>query len=201
MARITAWIEAFALSIGAPGLFIIAFLDSSFLSFPEVGDILVVALTIQHPGRWWYYGLATTAGSVLGCYVLYALARKGGDAFIRRRFSAKRIERGLAVFRRVGLLAIIVPSILPPPTPFKIFVLLAGIAGVRPVPFVVAIAIGRGFRYVGEAWLAYEYGDRATEYISNNLRTVSIWAAVIVGVLGVALIVFRSWMAKRDAAS
>src|SRR6185436_16249595 len=153
--------------MGAPGLALIAFLDSSFLSFPEVGDILVVALTIQHPGRWWYYGLATTAGSVLGCYVLYALARKGG-------------------------VAIIVPSILPPPTPFKIFVLLAGIAGVRPVPFVVAIAIGRGFRYVGEAWLAYEYGDRATEYISNNLRTVSIWAAVIVGVIGVALIVFRS---------
>ena len=130
--------------LGAPGLAIIAFLDSSFLSLPQVGDALIVALTIQHPERWMLYSAATTLGSTAGCFVLYTIARKGGEAFLRRRFSEEKIERGLGLFRRHGLLAVIVPAILPPPTPFKIFVLLAGLAGVRPLAFTLGIAIGRG---------------------------------------------------------
>ena len=78
MARITAWIEAFALSIGAPGLFIIAFLDSSFLSFPEVNDLLIVLMVINHPERMVLYATMATLGSVAGCLALYFVGRKGG---------------------------------------------------------------------------------------------------------------------------
>src|SRR4026209_486353 len=124
--------------LGAPGLAIIAFLDSSFLSLPQVGDALIVALTIQHPERWLLYSAATTLGSTAGCFVLYTIARKGGEAFLRRRFSEAQIDRGLGLFRRHGLLAGIVPGMSPPPTPFKIFVLLHRLAGVRPV----AVALG-----------------------------------------------------------
>ncbi|MFL6279382.1 MAG: hypothetical protein ACJ731_04675 [Vicinamibacterales bacterium] len=80
----------------------------------------------------------------------------------RRRFSDARIDRGLGLFRRYELLAAIVPVMLLPPTPFRIFVLLAGLAGVRPVAFTLGIAIGRGFRFGGEGWLAYKYGAQAT---------------------------------------
>ena len=114
-----AWILPVAERLGAPGLAIIAFLDSSFLSLPQVGDALIVALTIQHPERWMLYSAATTLGSTAGCFVLYAIARKGGEAFLRRRFSEAQIERGLGLFRRHGLLAVIVPAMLPPPTPIQ----------------------------------------------------------------------------------
>lgn len=186
-----AWILPIAERLGAPGLAVIAFLDSSFLSLPQVGDALIVALTIQHPPRWILYSAATTIGSTAGCFVLYALAKKGGEAFLLRRFSEAQIERGLGVFRRYGLLAVIVPAMLPPPTPFKIFVLLAGLAGVRPVAFAIGIAIGRAFRFGGIGWLAYMYGPQATQYIKDNLATASLVVAGLVLLVGVALIIVR----------
>jgi membrane protein YqaA with SNARE-associated domain len=197
--KVMAWLLPIAERLGAPGLAIIAFLDSSFLSLPQVGDALIVALTIQHPERWLLYSAATTIGSTAGCFVLYSIARRGGDAFLRRRFSEEQIERGLGLFRRYGLLAVIVPAILPPPTPFKIFVLLAGLAGVRPVAFIVGIAIGRGFRFGGEGWLAYRYGAQATQYINDNLATASVIVAAVVLVLGVIVILFRRRRQARQA--
>jgi len=184
-------IRPVAEQLGGPGLALIAFLDSSFLSLPEVNDVLIVLLVIEHPSRWLYYAAMTTLGSMAGCFALYTLGRKGGEALLRRRFHERHVDRALAAFRKYGLLTVIVPSILPPPTPFKIFVLMAGVAGVRPRTFLLAIAIGRGFRYGGEAFLAYRYGARATEFIRENLPVVSVWAAVIVAVIGVAVIVWR----------
>ena len=185
--QIVETIKPFALSLGGPGLAIVAFLDSSFLSLPEVSDVLIVILVVEHPSRWLYYGLMTTIGSVLGCFALYSLARKGGEAFLRKWFSESHVQRGLRVFQKYGLLAIVVPSLLPPPTPFKIFVLLAGVARVRRTTFLLAATIGRGIRYIGEAWLAYQYGDHAMDYIQNNLPTVMMWVAI--GVVAIAAVV------------
>jgi len=86
---------------------------------------------------------------------------------------------------------VIVPSILPPPMPFKIFVLLAGVAKVRPATFLLAVAIGRGFRYGGEAWLAYVYGQQATEFIKNNLPEISLVVGLTVAVLGIGFVIWR----------
>ena len=126
-------------------MFVIAFLDSSFLSFPEVNDLLIIYLTTQHKERMVYYALMTTLGSMsAGASRCTSLARKGGEAFLRKRFNPHYLERAMATFRRYGLLAILIPSILPPPMPFKVFVLAAGVAKVRPLDFIIAIAIGRG---------------------------------------------------------
>src|SRR5262245_44624735 len=140
--RITAALHSFAEHAGGPGLFVIAFIDSSFLSLPEVSDILIVFFVIRNPSAWLYYALMATLGSMAGCLALYELARGGGERFLRKRFHERHIDRGLGFFKRYGLLAVIVPSILPPPTPFKIFVLLAGVANVRRVTFLIAVAIG-----------------------------------------------------------
>jgi membrane protein YqaA with SNARE-associated domain len=177
--------------LGAPGLAIIAFLDSTFIPLPQVCDALIVALTIQHPERWFLYSGSTVLGSTAGCLVLYGIARKGGEAVLRRQLTEAQIERGFGAFRRYGLLAVIVPAFLPPPTPLKLFVLLAGFAGVKPLAFALGIAIGRAFRFGGEGWLAYKYGPQATQYIQENLGTASVVAAGIVLVLGVAVIVWR----------
>ena len=140
MKRLLDWVQGFALALGGPGLFLIAFLDSSFLSFPEVVDLLIVWLTIQHPHRMLYYALLATLGSVAGCLSLFLVARKGGDAFLRKRLHERHIERATGVVRKYGLLSVLVPSLLPPPAPFKIFVLAAGVAQVRVVDFVLAVA-------------------------------------------------------------
>ena len=189
--NLTNTIGPFAAQLGAPGLALVAFFDSSFLSLPEVADALLVLAVVHNPILWPYYAAATTAGSVAGCYALYAVARKGGEAFLRRRMKGHHIDRALRTFQRFGLLAIIVPSILPPPMPFKVFVLLSGIANIRTSSFLAAVTIGRAFRYGGEAWLAYEYGDEAGTYIRNNLPTLSVWTAVIVALGGVAYILWR----------
>jgi membrane protein YqaA with SNARE-associated domain len=191
MQRLVERIGAFAAGLGAPGLALVAFLDSSFLSLPEVTDILIVVLVIKRPELWLSYSLFATVGSVAGCYALYFLGRKGGEVALRRRFKSQNIDRGLEIFRRYGLLAVIVPSILPPPTPFKIFVLLAGVAKVRTATFLVAATIGRGFRYGGEAFLAYWYGDEATRFIHQNLPVVSLWLAATIAVFGIVYIVWR----------
>ena len=183
MRRLLAWIQGFAESLGGPGLFLIAFFDSSFLSFPEVCDALIVLLTVQHPQRMVFYALVTTAGSVAGCFSLYSVGRKGGESFLRRRFSERHVERALGIFRRHGMLSILVPSLMPPPMPFKIFVLAAGVSGMRRADFLIAVALGRAMRFFGVGLLAMWKGQAAIAWIHENAARVGITAAVAV-VLG-----------------
>jgi membrane protein YqaA with SNARE-associated domain len=191
MHRAVDWVKGFALTLGGPGLFIIAFLDSSLLSFPEVVDLLLMGLVIQHKERVLYYALLSTLGSITGCFVLYGIARKGGEAFLRRRFAGHHVDRALRLFQKYGLLAVAIPSILPPPVPFKIFVFAAGVARVPPLEFLTAIAIGRGVRYFGEGFLALWYGEAAIAFLKENARTVALTLAAVVLALGIAWIWFR----------
>jgi len=194
MRRFAAWIQAFALGLGAPGLFIVAFLDSSFLSLPEINDILLIWMVTEHKTRMPVYALASMLGSIAGCVVLYYVGLKGGDALIRRRFHADRVDRALGVIQRNGVLAVLIPSLLPPPAPFKIFVLLAGVAGIPISRFTLAIGIGRGIRYFGEGLLAIWYGDQAIAYLENNLKTVSV---ALVGLLVVGVGGYFLWTKAR----
>jgi membrane protein YqaA with SNARE-associated domain len=198
MRRFAAWIQAFALGLGAPGLFIVAFLDSSFLSLPEINDILLIWMVTEHKTRMPVYALASTLGSIAGCVVLYYVGLKGGDALIRRRFHADRVDRALGVIQRNGVLAVLIPSLLPPPAPFKIFVLLAGVAGIPISRFILAIGIGRGIRYFGEGLLAIWYGDQAIAYLENNLKTVSL---ALVGLLVVGVGGYFLWTKARAGKS
>lgn len=197
MKQIVLWMQGFALAIGGPGLFIIALLDSSFLSLPEITDLLIIWMVTQHPHRMVYYAAMSTAGSIAGCMVLYFLARKGGEAFLRRRFHERHVDKGMALFRRYGLLVVLIPSLLPPPAPFKIFVLLAGVAAVKPATFALAIAIGRGTRYFGEGLLALWYGEAAMDYIRANGKAVSIGVAIVVAVGAIGYALWRRLRASR----
>lgn len=185
-----AWISGVALALGGPGLFTIAFLDSSFVSLPQINDILVVLMVTQNKAWMPYYALMATLGSIVGCYVIYYLAEKGGETFIRTRLKPGHTERALALYRRHGLLALMVPAILPPPAPFKLFVLMAGVAEVRPLAFVTAIAVARGARYLVLGLLAIAYGDAALELMRTRGREVALWLA---GVIVVAVAAFWIW--------
>lgn len=197
MHRLVSWVQGFAESLGGPGLFIIAFLDSSFLSFPEVCDALVVLLTVRHSERMIFYALTTTLGSIGGCLALYSVGRKGGEAFLKKRFNERHIERAMNAFRRYGMLAIIVPSLLPPPMPFKMFVLLSGVARLPVSRFITAVAIGRGTRYFGEGLLALRYGDQTLAFLHAHSWTVALVLAIALAVgLAVYVLVSRANAAK-----
>jgi membrane protein YqaA with SNARE-associated domain len=179
-------IEAAALVLGGPGLFLIAYLDSSFLSFPQANDLLIIWMVLKRPHLMLLYASMATLGSLAGCLTIYFLARKGGEAFVRRRFKEGYVEHGLALFRKYGVLAVIVPALLPPPAPFKLFVLLAGVAGVPPPKFALATLAGRGVRYFAIGFLTLWYGDAAIAFLKAHGRTTSlvVVAVVVVGALG-----------------
>jgi membrane protein YqaA with SNARE-associated domain len=193
MRRFVAWIQAFALGIGGLGLFIVAFLDSSFLSLPEITDVLLIYLVVEHPHRTLYYATMTTLGSLAGCFAIYWLAFKGGEAFLRRRVRERHVDRGLALFNKYGVWALVVPALLPPPAPFKIFVLVSGVARMSPARFLAAVALGRGSRYFGEALLALWYGRAAIRFLDENLRPVAWITTAFIGLAVVALI----WRARH----
>lgn len=199
--RFLDWVTGLAEMLGGPGLFLIAFLDSSFLSFPQVVDLLLMGLAAKYPERLLYYASLPTLGSILGCFVLYHLARRGGEAFLRRRLHDRHVDRYLAIFRKYGLFAVAIPSILPPPIPFKVFVLAAGAAGVRRVDFLIAVAIGRGIRYFGEAVLAAWYGDAAVDFLNDHgVAFTVVLVAVILTAAG-AWFWWSRWAGRIDSSS
>ena len=189
MARITAWVLAFANGIGGFGVFVIAFLDSSFLSFPVVTDATIMSMVASHREQVLLYAGMATLGSIAGCLALYFIAEKAEEALVRKRFHAKSIDRASDLIRRHGAVAIIVAALLPPPAPFKLFVLLAGLAEVPLHTFVVSIAVGRGVRYFGEAVVALLWGEAAISYARQNAESVGVALGILALAGGIAYVV------------
>ena len=194
-ANLSTWkqkVVAFAGGLGAPGLFLISFLDSSVLTFPVINDLLLIELSIQHPARMPLYALMASVGSVLGCVLLFFLAKKGGEAFFHKRAG----DHGHTIkdwVVRNGFGGMLIAALLPPPTPFKVFVLAAGVFEVRLLSFTSAITLARLFRYFGIGYLAIRYGADALPYlVQHKLQvTVLVMSLVVVSYLISRLILRR----------
>jgi membrane protein DedA with SNARE-associated domain len=165
------FLQWIAQQLQGPGIMLVAVADSSFLSFPEGNDFLIVALSIN--ATWStmaYYVSMTIVGSICGCLLLYWVGRRGGAPLLKKRFSPKDIERAEKLYEKYGLLTVAVPSILPPPCPFKIFVLTAGVFRLRVSEFIIAVVIGRTIRYATWGILAVMFGNSVKLYMQNNLK-------------------------------
>ena len=172
-------IAAFAGGLGAPGLFLISFLDSSVLTFPVINDLLLIELSIQHPARMPLYAAMAALGSLLGCVLLFFLARKGGEAL----FHTTAGDHAHAIrhwVERNGFVGVLVAALLPPPTPFKFFVLAAGVFEVPLTSFTSAIALARAFRYFGIGYLAVRYGPDAIPYLAGHKLQVSVFVIALI---------------------
>lgn len=180
-------IVAFATTLGGPGLLLISFLDSSVLTFPIINDLLLIDLSIQQPARMPLYAFLAAFGSVAGCVLLYFLARKGGEAFFHRKAGAKATTIRLWVVRN-GFGGMLIAALLPPPTPFKVFVFAAGVFEVPLVSFATAIALARCIRYFGMGYLAVRYGKEAIPFIGHHRLGI---------VVALALFVLASYGASR----
>lgn len=166
-------IVAFAGALGAPGLFLISFLDSSFLTFPVINDLLLIELAIQHPLGMPLYAAMAMIGSVLGCVLLYFVAKKGGEAFFHRK-AGGRAHAIRHWVEKNGFGGMLIAALLPPPTPFKVFVFAAGVFEVPLGSFVSAIGLARAIRYFGMGYLAVRYGDQAMPFLGAHKLEVTI---------------------------
>src|SRR6267154_3924367 len=172
-------IVAFASGLGAPGLFLISFLDSSVLTFPIINDLLLIELSIQHPARMPLYALMAALGSVLGCVLLYFIARKGGETLFHRK-AGKHAHAIRHWVEQNGFVGILIAALLPPPTPFKIFVFAAGVFEVPLISYAAAITIARLFRYFGIGYLAIRYGADAMPYLMSHKLQVTVFVISLV---------------------
>ena len=183
-----AWVAKLIAAAGGWGLLAVAFFDSSFGTLPVLNDLLVIWFSIQNPSHWVFYSSMATLGSVLGCAVLFFTARKGGELVLRKRASPERIERLRRWYEKNEFFTIAIPAVLPPPTPFKIFILAAGVFQVRFFYFVLALLAGRGVRYFLWGFLAMRYGEGTITYLTHNFLQVS---AVAVGLILLGYLLIR----------
>jgi membrane protein YqaA with SNARE-associated domain len=206
LSAIAVWLEQYIINvplyIAIPAMVLIATLDSSLLSLPEINDYLVVARCYKYPGAVFYFPLFAALGSVLGCLLLYTIMRRGGQALLRKRFKPESIQRVERAYERFGILAIAIPAILPPPLPFKIFIATAGTLEYPRWKFLLTVMIARSFRYYVEGILAVFYGKQVLLFMKDNgLVILSVVAsAVIVGLL-IYAIVNRRKRSRRAVSS
>src|SRR5438552_8086776 len=175
------WLKAY----GSLGLFGISLIDSAGIPLPGGPDTVMIVLSANTPALMPLYALSATAGSAIGCTLLYLVARRGGVAALNRLRPEKRtrIENLLG---RYDLIAVMVPAVLPPPFPFKPFVLCAGVFRLKTWRFITAIFIGRALRFLIEGWLAISFGEDAGRIIRQHgwkvLIAVSVAAAAVLTV-------------------
>ena len=172
------------LFVAGPMMILIGALDSSLLSLPEVNDYLVVARCYTHPRAVFLFPMFAATGSVLGCFLLYAILSRGGRAVLHRRFNPEHIQRVERAYARFGILALAVPALLPPPMPFKIFVATAGALQFPRRRFLITILLARAFRYYAEGTLAVFYGERVLRFSKDNGIVI---ISIVAGLLVVAL--------------
>jgi len=181
---------------GGWGLFAMSFLDSSLIPFPVLNDLALIVMASNRPARWPLYGLASTLGSICGAYLLYGIARGGGKFFFRKT-TPQSITHARRWLERNDFVAVLVASILPPPAPFKAFILTAGLLRVNAIHFGLALFLGRGLRFAADAWLGARYGVQAQEYLRHNLGWASLAAVMVI--IGLALL--QRWWSRRIVAS
>jgi len=194
-AKLPKWLAHAVAAFGGVGLFFVTFFDSSVLSFPFVADLLVIEQSILRPARMPYYAAMATFGSLAGCIWLYLIAKKGGEAYYRHR-AGPRAEKIRGWVKRNAFLSVAVPAILPPPAPFKIFILAAGVFQAPLGTFVLALLVGRGVRYFVEGLLAIRYGEAATQFVVAHKAA---FAGVIIALVVVGAIANRLFSRRTQA--
>jgi membrane protein YqaA with SNARE-associated domain len=179
--RFTSWLKATLPALGGVGLFVSAFVDSSFLPLPLVTDLILMDLSSRHPVRMPYYASMAALGSLGGCIWIYWLARKGGQNYYRRT-QGHRPGRIRQFIQEHPLASVFLPAVAPFPVPFKPFVIAQGVFQVPFVTFVIGTLVGRGLLFFVEGFLGARYGTAAKQFVMTQR-----WASVALA-LGLVLI-------------
>lgn len=175
LTRLSDWFIA----LGPFGLFAVALLDSAFVPLPSSADALMLILTTAHPHLMILYAALATAGSAIGCVILYYISRRAGSGALRR-FSAAKQKRVKDWIDRYDVLSVLVASLMPPPFPFKLFVITAGVFRFSLTRFTIAIIAGRMFRFLLEGYFAIRYGAQAKVLLAKYYPWIGLGLALLV---------------------
>ncbi|HEV7373926.1 MAG TPA: VTT domain-containing protein [Pyrinomonadaceae bacterium] len=187
-------IKDFLIAYGPLGLFGIALLDSALIPLPGGPDVVMILLSKGRPAWMPIYAAAATLGSVTGCVILYYISRRAGRRALER-FSEKKQARVQQLIDRYDVLSVLVVSVLPPPFPFKLFIITCGVLRLSIMRFAIAIAFGRAFRFLLEGYLAVNYGDQAENLFKQYFPWIGLGLAILI-IFG-----FIAWMLWRKRAS
>jgi membrane protein YqaA with SNARE-associated domain len=172
--------------LGGVGLILLGVADNSVIPLTGSMDVLTIWLAARHQEPWPYYALMATLGAVLGGYITYSLARRGGKEAMERKLSKRKAAKFAKAFERWGFSAVAIPALLPPPFPFLPFLIAAGAMQYSPKKFLAALTLGRGIRYTILAALGFVYGRHILRFFSEYYKpalAVLIGLALIGGVL------------------
>jgi membrane protein YqaA with SNARE-associated domain len=183
LSRYTAFLWALLKPLGAWGVLAIAALDGAFLGLPM--DAVVAGYVYQNPARFFLYAFMASTGSALGSIVIYGIGYKGGEELLRKRISPARFEKIHAAFDKHPFWSLMFPAMLPPPTPFKLFVLAAAVSEMGFVRFLLAIFSGRMVRFLLLGLLTIKFGPDVVHLLGTLFRQHYYWilAAIVAGVL------------------
>jgi membrane protein YqaA with SNARE-associated domain len=157
-------------SMGGPGLVVLGIADNSVVPLTGSMDVLCIWLAAHHNEPWPYYAAMATLGAMIGGYITYALAHKGGQEAMEHRLSKKKADQVAERFERWGFWAVSIPALLPPPFPFVPFLIAAGAAQYPRKRFLGSLALGRGVRYCIEAFLGFHYGHGVLRFFGQYYK-------------------------------
>ena len=172
-------LSEYLITYGAFGLFMLALLDSTFVPLPSSADALMLLLSTTNPSWMLLYAFMATAGSALGCLILYLISRRAGARALNR-FSEKKQAKVKNWIERYDIFAVLAATLMPPPFPFKVFVVSAGVFRFSLVRFMLAIIVGRGFRFLLEGYVAVRYGAQAKEIIAKYYPWIGLGLVVAI---------------------
>ena len=181
------------ISLGGPGLILLGLADNSLIPLPGSTDVATIVLAAHHRQPWFYYSFMATAGAVLGGYLTYHMARKGGKEAVERKFSKKKAKKVYAIFERWGLASVAISAILPPPFPIVPMLLAAGAMQYPTKKFLAALTLGRLIRYSILGYLGAHYGRHIVNFFGQYYWPVLI---ILVG-LSVATGLYGLFEYKR----
>lgn len=189
-------VSQYLLAYGPFGLFAIALLDSALIPIPGGPDAVMMLLSASRPSWMLLYAAAATAGSVIGCVILYYISAKAGKRALSR-FSVSKQAKVKGLLDRYDVLSVLVASLLPPPFPFKLFVVSAGVFRLNVWRFAAAVAVGRAFRFLLEGYLAATYGEHAKELLARYYPAIGLGLAALI----ILIVVGRKMLKGRKAQS
>jgi membrane protein YqaA with SNARE-associated domain len=189
LTRYTAFLWILLKPLGAWGVFVIAGLDAAAVGLPM--DVVVAGYVYQNRARFLLYVLMASAGSALGSIVLYLIGYTGGEAVLRKRMSPERFDKLHRAFDQHPFWSLMVPAMLPPPTPFKLFVLAAAVSEMQFSHFLLAIFSGRFVRFLLLALLTLKFGPQIVDITGTLFRHHLRW------VLGAAVLGTLIWLGAR----
>jgi membrane protein YqaA with SNARE-associated domain len=186
--------------LGGLGLILLGLADNApFVSAPPGSeDVFVIFLSAHRPQWWVYYAFMATVGEVLGGYLSYRVAVKGGQETLERKVGKPRAERIYKHFEKRGFLTVLTGSILPPPFPFSPVVMAAGVMQYPWKKFISALSAGRAARFFAVAFLGRVYGQQMITFFSRHYRFLLYALISVVVTAGIGAVVYFKWYRPKQ---